>query len=201
MRPWRSALPYMRWFVQDWDKKSDGELVALAQAGERGATEALLDRYKDAVRRCARRFAFRTAAETDDLVQEGMIGLYSAVGSYQPAGGKSFKNFVYLCVQRRIISYLRAISRRALGENVADFDPEEISVETANPEELLIGSEADEELKIRLVKELSDFEFRVVALYLEGMSYARISEETGKDVKSIDNALSRAKRKLQKVFS
>ncbi len=191
----------MRWFVQDLKQQKDEALVALAQGGDRAATEELLDRYKHAVRRCARRYAFRAFTEADDLVQEGMIGLYAAIGGYSPEGGKSFKNFVYLCVERRIISYRRFLSRRMPEEAVAQCDPEEISESAANPEDMLIGSETDEELRLRLTRSLSDFEFRVVTMYLEGMSYAEISEATGKDVKSIDNALVRAKRKLQIVFS
>ncbi len=187
----------MRWSVEDYSKKSDSELAALSQRGEASATEILLDRYKNAVRRCARRFALGAGVETDDLVQEGMIGLYTAVLRFSPEGGKSFKNFVYLCVERRIYTYLRSMRR----EPQEAVDPEEVCASGSSPEDLLIGSETDAELRLRLMHSLSDFEFRVMTMYLEGLSYADISEATKKPVKSIDNALSRAKKKLQKEFS
>ncbi len=187
--------------MQEFGNEADESLVAKAQKGERGATEELLRRYKDTVRRIARKFAFSLLAETDDLVQEGMIGLYSAIGSFSPAGGKSFKNFAYTCVVRRIYSYLRSVNRREPEGERLDFDPEQLSEESATPEEQLIGSESDSEFRMRLMNSLSDFEFRVVMMYLEGMSYARICEATGKQFKSVDNALARAKRKLQKTFA
>ncbi len=190
----------MRWCVQDLGNEKDEALVSRARAGDAGATEELLRRYKNTVRGCARKFAFNLLAETDDLVQEGMIGLYAAIGSYSPTAGKSFKNFVYTCVVRRIYSYLRYVNRRRPEGERAEIDPESIP-EGATPEDLLLDVESDAEFRLRLAQTLSDFEFRVVSLYLEGWSYARISEATGKEIKSIDNALARAKKKLQKAFT
>ncbi len=156
-------------------------------------------RYKDTVRRLARKFTFGILAETDDLVQEGMIGLYAAIGSFDPAEGKKFKSFVYPCVTRRIYSYLRFVNRRKIGGERTDVDPETVP-EGETPEELLLVDESDAEFRLRLMRALSDFEFRVVTMYLEGMSYADISDATGKQIKSIDNALTRAKRKLQRAY-
>ena len=99
----------MRWCVQDC-KESDEALVARAQAGEGGAAEELLNRYKNAVRARARKF-FLEGGETEDLVQEGMIGLYTAIRAYSPSHGKSFKNFAYLCVTRRIYDALRSANK------------------------------------------------------------------------------------------
>ena len=186
--------------MQDYKNKTDEELIACYKNADMGAAEELMLRYKDTVRRIARKFAFNLLAEVDDLVQEGMIGLYSAIGSFDPAAGKRFKNFVYTCVVRRIYSYLRFVNRRKPEGERAEIDPETLA-EGENPEELLLVGESDAEFRLRLMKELSDFEFRVVTMYLEGMSYARISETTGKEIKSIDNALARAKKKLQKVFA
>lgn len=183
----------MRWFVQDSNR--DEALVALAQKGDAAAAEELMDRYKGMVRRIARKFAFNIFAETDDLVQEGMIGLYLAIGGYSPAAGKSFKNFVYVCVVRKIYSYLRTVFRlKGEGER-SEVDPENIP-EGTTPEDLVLDGESEAEFRVRLGKTLSDFEFRVVSMYLEGMSYAQISAATGKQIKSVDNALARAKRKL-----
>lgn len=156
-------------------------------------------RYKDMIRRIARRFAFDLLAEADDLVQEGMIALYAAIGSYEPTAGKSFKNFVKLCAERRIYSYLRFVCRCAPEGSRSEVDPETLS-EGVTPEEHILTDEAEGEFRMRLLSVLSDFEFRVVTMYLEGMRYAQISEATGKEIKSIDNALTRAKKKLQKAF-
>ncbi len=170
-------------------------LVSRAQKGDSAAAEELMDRYKDTVRRIARKFAFNILAETDDLVQEGMIGLYLAIGGFNVSAGKSFKNFVYVCVVRKIYSYLRTVFRFKEEGERSEVDPESIP-EGATPEELLLDGESENEFRMRLMKSLSDFEFRVVSMYLEGMSYAQISAATGKEIKSVDNALMRAKRKL-----
>lgn len=184
----------MRWCVQDC-KESDEALVARAQAGEGGAAEELLNRYKNAVRARARKF-FLEGGETEDLVQEGMIGLYTAIRAYSPSHGKSFKNFAYLCVTRRIYDALRAANKLKGKE---DLDPDSLEA-GGTPEESLLACESRAELQLKLMRELSDFEFRVVTLWLEGMSYAAIAEMTGKQLKSIDNALARSKKKLQRAF-
>ncbi len=194
----------MRCCVQDLEHEKDEALVKRAQAGDGDATEVLLRRYMNAVRARARRF-FLVGGETDDLVQEGMIGLYSAIVSFQESAGKSFKNFAYLCVTRHILDAVKGMSRRKngpLNNSVSLFDPDlsEFAGEET-PEDFLLLGESRTELKLKLLKELSDFEFRVVTMYLGGMSYARICEATGKDLKSVDNALARSKRKLQKAFS
>ena len=190
----------MRWCVQDYKSKTDEALVALSKEGDGRAVEALLDRYKNVVLQCARKSAFKLLAETDDLVQEGMIGLYAAIGSFDPTAGKKFKNFVYTCVTRKIYSYLRFVNRRKPEGERAEIDPEMLA-EGETPEEVLLLDESESEFRLRLSKELSDFEFRVVMMYLEGMSYAKISEATGREQKSVDNALARAKKKLQKAFA
>ncbi len=179
--------------MQEFRAETDEALAERAQKGEGAATEELLLRYKNAVRSVARKY-FLAGAETDDLVQEGMIGLYAAIGDYRPEAGKSFKNFAYLCVTRRIVDVLRAAGRNRSGE-LEPLDPD-LPADGDTPEEYLISGESRAELHMRLTRELSDFEFRVVTYYLDGMSYAEISEATGKEVKSVDNALSRARRKL-----
>ena len=176
------------------DSERDEALVERAQRGDAEATEQLLRRYAGTVRAHARRF-FLAGGETDDLVQEGMIGLYAAVREYRPEEGKSFKNFAYLLVRRHILDAVKRSARRKnvpLNESVSLFDPTlGDRAEEGSPEDMILESEAQREFRRRLMKELSDFEFRVVIMYLEA---------TGKGVKSIDNALSRAKRKLQTVY-
>ena len=183
--------------------RTDEALALAAQGGETPALEELLERYKNAVRGVARSY-FLEGGETEDLVQEGMIGLYAAVREYRPEEGKSFKNFAYLLVRRHILDAVKRSARRKnvpLNESVSLFDPTlGDRAEEGSPEDMVLEGEAQREFRRRLMKELSDFEFRVVIMYLEGMSYAEICEATGKGVKSIDNALSRAKRKLQTVY-
>lgn len=182
--------------MQDFKAETDEALAARAQAGEGGAVEELLLRYKNTVRAIARRY-FLAGYETDDLVQEGMIGLYNAALSFDGAAGKRFKNFAYLCVDRRIVDVLRAAGKQ--NAEPEPFDPD-TPAEGDTPEEYLLDSESRAEFRLRLLDTLSDFEFRVVTCYLDGMSYARISEATGKEFKSIDNALARAKRKLLRAY-
>ena len=178
--------------MQEFKNESDEALVLRAQKGETAATEELLLRYKNAVRARARKF-FLAGGETDDLVQEGMIGLLTAIGAFDASAGKRFKNFAYLCVTRRIYDVLRAAGRRPNAEG--DVDPDTVE-SGSSPEEFLIDDESEKEIQTKLMKALSDFEFRVMTMYLDGMSYAEISDATGKELKSIDNALARAKRKL-----
>lgn len=185
----------MRWSVQDFRNKSDEELAAIAQSGGEGAEEELLNRYKSAVRARARKF-FLTGGETEDLAQEGMIGLVSAIRDFRADGGKSFKNFAYLCVSRRIYSALRAAGRTP---EYDDLDPDSVS-EGATPEDFVLAGESLAEFRTKLTGTLSDFEFRVVSLWLDGMSYAAIAQATGKDLKAVDNALSRSRKKLQTAF-
>ncbi len=181
----------MRSCVQELKNETDEALVKRAQSGETAATEELLLRYKNAVRARARKFFFE-GGETEDLVQEGMIGLYTAICAFDPTVGKQFKNFAYLCVTRRIYDVLRAAGRQIVP---GDVDPDTVE-SGGSPEEFLIDDESTKEIRTKLMKVLSDFEFRVMTMYLDGMDYRQISAATGKEVKSIDNALTRAKRKL-----
>ncbi len=190
--------------MQDLKHQTDEDLAEKAQSGDALATEALILRYNHAVRARARQF-FLAGGETEDLVQEGMIGLYFAVRDYRRESGKSFKNFAYLCVTRRMYDAIGKMTTKkssVLTESVSLFDGNVLDIldERASPEERLLDSEARAEFQIRLMRELSDFEYRVLNMYLEGMSYSQICEATKKPFKSVDNALARAKRKLQKAF-
>ena len=176
-------------------RESDEALVTRAQAGEDGAAEELLNRYKNAVRARARKF-FLEGGETEDLVQEGMIGLYTAIRAYSPAHGKSFKNFAYLCVSRRIYDALRAAGKAA---EQGDVDPDSVP-EGDTPEDFLLAGETRAEFLQKLTGVLSDFEFRIVTLWLDGMRYSDIAQAVGKGMKSVDNALARSKKKLQAAF-
>lgn len=179
---------------------SDEELVRRAQAGDQSAVEEILERYKSVVRARARSF-FLAGGETEDLIQEGMVGLYRAVHAYdfEKIGRRSFKNFAYMCISRCIIDAVKHAARdknRPLNNSVSIFDPAFEEADVYDAEEELIRVESRSELLEQMSKALSDFEFRVFVMYMDGMSYARIVEATGKDYKSVDNALQRSKKKL-----
>lgn len=186
------------------EKQSDEELVLRAQNGDKQATEELLRRHAGIVRSCARGF-FLAGGETEDLIQEGMIGLYQAVGDYKAGEkGSSFKNFAYLCVSRKIIDAVKSAARKKnapLNAGVFLHDAELMTSElNLSPEDLLIISDERRELKHTMSRILSDFEFKITTMYVDGMTCAEICEVTGKSAKSVDNALQRSKRKLQQIL-
>ncbi len=180
-------------------KTSDETLVVKAQSGDTDCTNVLLERYKPVVRARARSF-FLVGGETEDLIQEGMVGLYEAITVYN--GKSSFKNFAYLCISRRIIDAVKIAAR---GKNNPLNDAEnlgEIDLEGGyNAEEELIRIEDRSEFYKKISKALSVYEFKIFIMYVDGMSYSEISEATGKDFKSIDNALQRSKKKLIKILT
>ena len=184
-------------------KKTDEELVKLSKEGDKRATEELLLRHFGLVRGVARGF-FLVGGETEDLIQEGMIGLYSAIGEYKHTQeGKSFKNFAYLCVSRRIIDAVKSSARKKnspLNEGVPFLAEEEFADSALNAEDRMILKEDRREFRQKMSRVLSDFEFKVATMYMDGMSCAEICAATGKSAKSVDNAIQRSKRKLQEVL-
>ena len=137
---------------------SDEELIRLAQSGDATATETLLQRYKNAVKSVARSF-FLEGGETEDLIQEGMCGLYTAVQNFRP-GKMSFKNFAFLCIYRRIVSAVRSATRQKhdpLNKSVSLTDnfTEELIISDLDPEEMLIGNESRKELMDSTTKPLT----------------------------------------------
>ena len=186
-------------------KKSDEELVTLAQKGDKQAMEELLIRHAGLVRECARGF-FLIGGETEDLIQEGTFGLFGAIVDYrQDESAKSFKNFARLCVSRRIIDAVKASARKK-NSPLNDAAPlgilstEKGASANFNPEDLLILRDDRREFRQKISGVLSDFEFKVTTMYMDGMTCAEICEATGKSAKSVDNALQRSKKKLQEVL-
>lgn len=182
-------------------KKTDEELVKLAQGKDKQAEEELLMRYNGLVRRLARQY-FLSGGETEDLIQEGMMGLFGAIRDYKVLqDGRSFKNFAYLCVTRRIIDAVKT-SKRKKNEplNYYVSTDETYEFEGVGPEDIVILDDERRELRQRMAKVLSDFEFKIISMYMEGMSCSMICEATGKSSKSVDNALQRSKKKLQAVL-
>lgn len=195
---------------RDLENMRDEDLVRLAQQQDGAAMECLLNRYKNFVRTKARSY-FLIGADHEDIVQEGMIGLYKAIRDYREEKLKSFRAFAELCITRQIITAIKTATRqkhiplnnyvslnRPIYEEDSDRTLLDVITEDAptNPEEMLINRENLTVIEGRIGEILSDLEKEVLIRYIEGKSYQEISDEMGRHVKSIDNALQRIKRKL-----
>ena len=194
---------------------TDEELCRLARGPEGGAAlEFLLNRYKNFVRSRARSY-FLIGADHEDIVQEGMIGLYKAVRDFRPEKLASFRAFAELCVTRQIITAIKTATRQkhiplnsyiSLNKPIFDEESDRTLLDVisegriTNPEELLIGQEDLSTIESRIGKMLSPLEWEVLLAYLDGRSYQEIAEDLGRHVKSIDNALQRVKRKMEKLL-
>lgn len=179
----------------------DEELIALHRAGDNRACDELLDRYKNKVLKVARRF-FLVGGDTEDLVQEGMCGLYSAITSFSGDGG--FCSYAHACIKNRIID---AVKKSGSSKNTAlncfqplSEDGEGGAAIVFSPEEALIGNEEAKEFSETMKRELSPLEYKAVCLYIDGATMTEISEALGKTYKQTDNALARAKNKLRKIL-
>lgn len=181
---------------------TDEQIALAAQQGDKAAAQYLLEKYKNAARGVARSY-FLEGGDAEDLVQEGMIGLYAAITDYRP-GGSSFKNFAYLCIARRIRSAIRSAARKKhlpLKNYVPLLNADGQGLDVASfgdPETQIISEEEKEEFFAFLRRELSPAEHRALLLYIEGLSAAEIAAYEGKSEKSADNAVQRAKKKVEK---
>lgn len=181
---------------------SDEQLVLACQGGDKSAWEELYTKYKPTVLSIARRF-FLSGGETEDLVQEGMFGLYSAVTEFKSGNG-SFPAFAAKCIRNRILDAVKK-SNGAKHSALNNFLPiMEVGAEWVshdNPEDEIIGREEKHEILQKMSKVLSSLEFKTIIMYTDGMSMAEISSALGKNPKSIDNAINRAKNKLQNLLT
>ena len=201
---------------QTYKIAKDEELVLMAQNGDDEAQEYLLDKYKSLVRAKSRAY-FLIGADSEDIIQEGMIGLYKAVRDYNEEKNASFRSFAELCVNRQMITAIKAATRQkhqplnsyvSLNKPVYEEESEQTYMDflqsdssaLLNPETLLIGQENKQFLEDQMVKNLSSFETRVLVLYLQGRSYFEIAHVLDKPEKSIDNALQRVKKKLERFL-
>lgn len=192
---------------QPLDQCSDETLCQLVAGGSREAEEALVTRYNRLVRTCARPF-FLVGGDSEDLTQEGMVGLIKAVREYDPAKTASFRTFAEICIRSRLYSVLRAAARdkhAALNQSVPldtpFFDSNSYTSGTSqlaqqNPEESLIDREHTAALLAGVRKQLSEFEAKILGYYLDGLSCREIAETVGRPPKSVDNAVQRIRRKV-----
>lgn len=194
---------------------SDEHVALLAKEGDGVMLEYLLNKYKNFVKSKSRSY-FLIGADREDIVQEGMIGLYKAIRDFKADKQTSFKAFAELCITRQIITAIKTATRQkhqplnsyvSLNKPVYEGAMERSMLELvsdgvmSNPEELVIGQEDLKLIETQLSIILSDLEKEVLALYLSGKSYQEISGDLNRHVKSIDNALQRVKRKLEAYLS
>jgi len=194
---------------------SDEELVVLAQQGNDRALDFLLSKYFVYVRSKSLSY-YIVGADRDDIIQEGMIGLFKAVRDFSSERGVTFKTFADVCVTRQIITAVKNASRQkhaplyfyvSLNKSVSDDEGDSTLGEilehekVLNPEDIVIKKESADILGSEIRRLLSSFESRVLSLYLQGNSYLDIGKVVGKDPKAVDNALQRIKKKFEKISS
>jgi RNA polymerase sporulation-specific sigma factor len=182
---------------------SDEELAMLTQSGDKTAWEELYKRYKPKVLSIARRF-FLSGGEVEDLVQEGMCGLYAAVSGYKKDSG-SFAGYAYRCIKNRIVDAVKK-SEGAKYSALNGFLPidtlgEELYSSTEDTEREVIDRESRSEFLQKMSKNLSSLEFKAIILYVDGLTMTEISSALGVSKKSVDNAITRAKQKLLNMIS
>ncbi|WP_181351071.1 RNA polymerase sporulation sigma factor SigH [Thalassobacillus sp. CUG 92003] len=196
------------------DKLEDEEIIGHINAGKSEALDYLIHKYRNFVRAKARTY-FLIGADREDIVQEGMIGLYKAIRDYQGDKLSSFKAFAELCVTRQIITAIKTATRQkhiplnsyvSLDKPIYDEESDRTLLDiiagskTIDPQEMMVNKEKFGDMEEKMAELLSDLEQQVLALYLDGRTYQEISAQLERHIKSIDNALQRVKRKLEKYL-
>lgn len=199
----------------EFDGLTDEEVVFAVKEGEdRAAQDYLINKYRNFVRAKARSY-FLIGADREDIIQEGMIGLYKAIRDFRNDKLSSFRAFAELCVTRQIITAIKTATRQkhiplnsyiSLNKPIYDEDSDRTLLDVlsgariSDPEELVISREEFMDIEEKMEEILSDLEWKVLMSYLDGKSYQEIAAELRRHVKSIDNALQRVKRKLEKYM-
>ncbi|MGM0884395.1 MAG: RNA polymerase sporulation sigma factor SigH [Bacillota bacterium] len=208
------SIDLKEWSTLEYDSSTDEEIVEAVRNGDSIALEYLINKYKNFVRAKARSY-FLIGADREDIVQEGMIGLYKAIRDFKGDKLASFKAFAELCITRQIITAIKTATRQkhiplnsyvSLDKPIYDEDSDRTLLDVicgtrvSDPEELIINQEEFVGLEDKMSEILSDLERKVLMLYLDGRSYQEIAVDLDRHVKSIDNALQRVKRKLEKYL-
>lgn len=198
----------------NYEELVDEEVVELARNGDDIALEYLINKYKNFVRAKARSY-FLIGADREDIIQEGMIGLYKAIRDFRPDKLASFRAFAELCITRQIITAIKTATRQkhmplnsyvSLNKPIYDEESDRTLLDVltgtrvSDPEEMIINRENFVDIENKMGEFLSDLEWKVLMFYLEGKSYQEIAEDLQRHVKSIDNALQRVKRKLERYL-
>ena len=200
--------------MANYEQMTDEQLIGKLREGDGHIIDYIMEKYKNLVRKEANAM-YLLGGENDDLIQEGMIGLYKAVRDYKAEKEASFATFASMCINRQMITAVTASNRKKNvplntyvsfdmpAGNGEDTDMRLVDVlqpETEqNPEKLFIDREHTKDLQTRLYEMLSPFETRVLDMYIDGMDYIQIAGELGKQPKSIDNALQRIRSKVSKI--
>ncbi|MCI8484813.1 MAG: RNA polymerase sporulation sigma factor SigH [Lachnospiraceae bacterium] len=198
---------------REYQKQTDEMLIEELRNGRSDITDYIMEKYKYLVRKRANAM-FLIGGDTDDLIQEGMIGLFKAIRDYQKEKDTAFSHFADLCITRQIYHAVEASQRKKhqplnsyvslnmeAGEEGTDTFLDLLeSFENLNPEQLLIDQENVRAIQEKMRESLSSLERQVLSLYLQGLSYRQISEVLEKDLKTIDNALQRIRGKFAKIL-
>lgn len=189
--------------MSNYEEYSDEQLITLMQKGEQAAEDCLLNKYKAVVRRKVRTM-YLIGGETDDLIQEGMLGLFKAVRDYKDDKDASFATFASLVIDRQLYNAIQSSNRKKHGplNSYVSLSDEEFEFELKqfsgqSPEAIVIDRESTDGIQERIRQSLSAFENKVLNSYLEGNDYLKIAKTLGKEPKSIDNALQRIRSKVK----
>jgi RNA polymerase sporulation-specific sigma factor len=207
-----SATPQRE--TEHYDEMLDENIVEAARQGNGAAQEYLINKYKNFVRAKARSY-FLIGADREDIIQEGMIGLYKAIRDFRNDKLASFRAFAELCITRQIITAIKTATRQkhiplnsyvSLNKPIYDEESDRTLLDVisgtkvTDPEELVISREEFVDIEHKMGEFLSDLEWKVLMSYLDGRSYQEIARDLRRHVKSIDNALQRVKRKLERYL-
>lgn len=208
------SLSAQREVFDTYNVMLDEDIVEFAKDGNDGALEYLINKYKNFVRAKARSY-FLIGADREDIIQEGMIGLYKAIRDFRSDKLSSFRAFAELCITRQIITAIKTATRQkhiplnsyvSLNKPIYDEDSDRTLLDVisgskiTDPEELIISREEFDDIEEKMGQILSSLEWKVLMSYLEGKSYQEIAVDLKRHVKSIDNALQRVKRKLERYL-
>lgn len=198
----------------NYDQLVEERVVEMARDGELKALEYMITKYKNFVRSKAKSY-FIIGADKEDIIQEGMIGLFKAIRDFKAEREACFRAFAELCITRQMITAIKTATRQkhmplnayvSLNKPISEEDSERTLMDVltsdhpTNPEDIFISQEEYSRLRITMQEELSEFELQVLQYYLDGRTYQEIGKDLDRHVKSIDNALQRVKRKLEKFL-
>lgn len=193
--------------MDNYERFTDEELIERLRSGEQELEDYLMEKYKGMVLKKAHAM-FIVGGEREDLIQEGMIGLFRALRDYQPGKSATFATFANLCVERQLYKAIEMSGRlknKPLNSYISLSEEESpildsLVFEQQDPEAIVIDRENVNVIQEKIRQHLSPFETQVLDSYLEGMTYTQIAEDMGKSPKSIDNALQRITREDQRIF-
>ena len=206
---------YSKEIATEFEEKLEEEIVIEAKNGSVRAQEYVISKYESFVKAKSKSY-FLIGADKEDIYQEGMIGLYKAIRDFNYEKSTTFKAFAELCITRQIITAIKTATRQkhiplntyiSLNKPVSEDDSERTlldiisSMKISDPEALIIGKEEKAQIEEAIARVLSDLEMEVLQSYLDGKSYQEIACDLDRHAKSIDNALQRVKRKLEKCLS